>query len=209
MTNPSESEMQTLMASAEAKAALVAKRIKNWTLEKRFDDNEYLTRNEITDELPPLNQIWRLYLLTWRKDGRPLVVRQDGSDQPWAIPLLEQELDDADQAGKPATKKQMNAWITPTAKERWGITLKDWYQAARLQLTATTHAVSVEPGTERFFVFLCASASKLDDIGADAGWARRAIETKDFVALLRDQYPEFDEILDQVHDTYLVRQAQS
>ena len=209
MTNPSESEMQTLMASAEAKAALVAKRIKNWTLEKRFDDNEYLTRNEITDELPPLNQIWRLYLLTWRKDGRPLVVRQDGSDQPWAIPLLEQELDDADQASKPATKKQMNAWITPTAKERWGITLKDWYQAARLQLTATTQAVSVEPGTERFFVFLCASASKLDDIGADAGWARRAIETKDFVALLRDQYPEFDEILDHVHDTYLVRQAQS
>ena len=208
MTNPSESEMQTLMASAEAKAALVAKQIKNWTLEKRFGDNEYITRNEITDELPPLNQIWRLYLLTWRKDGRPLVVRQDGPDQPWAIPTLEQEPSDED-PGKPATKKQMDAWIKPTSKERWGITLKDWYQAARLQLTATTQAVSVEPGTERFFVFLCASASKLDDIGADAGWARRAIETKDFVALLREQYPEFDEILDQVHDSYLVRQAQS
>lgn len=209
MTNPSESEMQTLMASAEAKAALVAKQIKNWTLEKRFGDNEYITRNEITDELPPLNQIWRLYLLTWRKDGRPLVVRQDGPDQPWAIPMLEQEPNDADAAGKPATTRQMNAWIKPTAKERWGITLKDWYQAARLHLTATTQATSVEPGTERFFVFLCAGASKLDDIGADGGWARRAIETKDFVALLRDQYPEFDEILDQVHDSYLVRQAQS
>lgn len=209
MTNPSESEIQTLMASAEAKAALIAKQIKNWTLEKRFDDNEYITRNEITDELPPLNQIWRLYLLTWRKDGRPLVVRQDGPDQPWVVPTLVQEPDDADASSKPATKKQINAWIKPTAKERWGITLKDWYQAARLQLTATTQAVTVEPGIERYFVFLCASASKLDDIGADAGWARRAIETKDFVALLREQYPEFDEILDQVHDSYLVHQAQS
>ena len=209
MTQPSESEMQSLMASAEAKAALIAKRIRNWTLEKRFDDDEYITRNEITDELPPLHQIWRLYLLTWRKDGRPVVVRQDGANQPWAIPMLEQEPEDADTAGKPATKKQIQAWIKPTAKTRWGITLKDWYQAARLHLTATTQAVSVEPGTERFFVFLCASASKLDDIEADAGWARRAIETKDFVALLRAQYPEFDEILDQVHDSYLVHQAQS
>ena len=88
------------------------------------------------------------------------------------------------------------------------ITIKDWFQAARLQLTATTHAVDAKPGSERFFLFLCANASKLDDIPADAGWARRAIETKNFVALLREQYNEFDEILDQVHDSYLVRQAQ-
>ena len=209
MVQPSEAEIQQQMAVAEAKAKLVAKRIKHWTLEKRYGDNEYLARNEFTEELPALNQIWRLYLLTWRKDGRPLVVRQDGADQLWTIPTVEQELDTSEDAGKPATKKQMGAWLKPMAKERWGITIKNWYQAARLHLTATTHAVDVKPGSERFFLFLCANASKLDDIPADAGWARRAIETKDFVSLVREQYYEFDEILDQVHNGYLVKQAQA
>lgn len=39
------------------------------------------------------------------------------------------------------------------------------------------------------------------------GWSRRSITTKEFVVLLREHYAEFVELLDPVHDGYLIRQA--
>ena len=85
--------------------------------------------------------------------------------------------------------------------------IKDWYQGARLRLSSTKEATDLPLGTERFIVFLCAIAGSLDDIPDDVGWSRRSITTKEFVVLLREHYAEFVELLDPVHDGYLIRQA--
>lgn len=206
-----EAELTAEMQAAQAKVKNMMKRIRRWTLEKRLDDDAFRTRNEFTEELPPLAEIQRVYVLTWRKDGRPIVVRQGDASAAWGIPSVEREPGEGAEAASSTAKaeaKAFDAWLKETAQELWGIRVRSWYQAARLHLTATSEARDVPPGTERYYLFLCATASGLDDIPEGAGWSRRAITTKEFVSLLREHYVEYDEILDQVHDGYLIRQAQ-
>lgn len=206
-----EADLTAEMQAAQAKVKNMMKRIKRWTLEKRLDDDAFRTRNEFTEELPPLSQIQRVYVLTWRKDGRPVVVRQGDASAPWGLPSVEREPGgegESSEGDGEADAKALDGWLKETARELWGIRVQSWYQAARLHLTATSEARDVPPGTERFYLFLCATASGFDDIPEDAGWSRRVITTKEFVSLLREHYVEYDEILDQVHDGYLIRQAQ-
>ncbi len=202
-------QIQQAMMEAEKKAALVKKRIRHWTIEKRFDDDRFRSRNEMTAELPPLEQVQRAYILTWRKDGKAVVVRKGDPSEPWSLPTVEQDLDDPASLALPVgdDRKGFDGWLKETARELWGIQITDWYQGARLRLTSTKEATDLPLGTERFIVFFCATAGSLDDIPDDVGWSRRSITTKEFVVLLREHYAEFVEILDPVHDGYLIRQA--
>ncbi|HJN92897.1 MAG TPA: hypothetical protein QGF05_09275 [Dehalococcoidia bacterium] len=208
-----EADIQAEMAKAEVKVANWAKRKRYWGREKRWDGDQFRSRNEITDELPPLNTVQRVFMLTWREDGKPIVVRQGDSEEPWSIPTVERDAtassDDTFSAETAGNREMLDAWLKDAASELWGIQVADWYQAARVHLTATENATDAEAGDERFFLFLCATSSGTKDIPEGAEWSRRSITTKDFVAILREHYIEFDEFLDQVHDGYLIRQAQA
>ena len=68
-------------------------------------------------------------------------------------------------------------------------------------------ATSVPPGTLRYELFICATASRLDDLAEESEWSRRAFTRRDFVQVLREGYAGIDGILDAAHDAYLVAQA--
>jgi hypothetical protein len=208
-----EADLQAEMAKAEVKVKNWAKRKRFWGREKRWDGDQFRSRNELTDELPALNLIQRVFILLWRTDGKPIVVRQGDSEEPWSIPMVERDAsaaaDDSFSGELTANREALDGWLKDAADELWGIKIADWYQAARVHLTATELATDAEAGDERYFLFLCATAAGTKDIPEAADWSRRSITTKEFVAIVRDHYVEFDEFLDQVHDGYLIRQAQA
>ena len=72
---------------------------------------------------------------------------------------------------------------------------------------ANVDATSVAPGTLRYELFVCATASRLDDMAEDSEWSRRTITRRDFVQVLREGYAGVDEILDAAHDAYLIAHA--
>ncbi len=163
----------------------------------------------MTSDVPPADLVDRIYLLTWHKD-RPLVVRQGDRSAPWQIPTMEREAPAGEGNGKGSTKdgtSAINRWIKSAAREQWGVRVKDWFQHSRFELVANIDATTVAPGTLRYELFVCATASRLDDLADDSEWSRRAITRRDFVQLLREGYAGVDEILDAAHDAYLVAQA--
>ena len=163
--------------------------------------------------MPELDQIDRVFLLVWHKE-KPLLVRKGDEFEPWRLPVLdrmaEPELFESSPSAKSTSaEKRLERWLKGVARERWGIGVRDWYQWGFQRLTATTEAADVAPGSERFDVFLCATASKLDDLPEEGEWARRYTSTRDLNKLLRDQHLEFETTLMEVHSSYLIRQAQA
>ena len=169
---------------------------------------QYRARNEPTNEVPPLDRVERIYLLTWLGE-KAVVIRHGGPGAPWEVPIAvlggsTGGVGDAATGGA----KALDAWIKTLAQDLWQIRVASWYQASRLELTANHDARDATPGSVRYWLFLCATASRLDALPEDADWARRSITRRDFTKVLRNQYGEFDEILDAAHDGYLIRQAQ-
>lgn len=195
--------------SAIARVEAEEKRKRNWLGEKMID-GEFRAHTETTEDVPALDLVTRVYAMTWRGD-RPLLVRPTDASTPWEIPLLDPSAaDDAattTAAKRGATDKALGKWLKAEMRERWGIRVKDWFQHARLELEAIPEATTVEPGTLRYYLFLCVNVASLDDLPDDAPWARRTIERREFGLVLRQQYQEFDEIVEAAHDAYLVRQA--
>ena len=76
-------------------------------------------------------------------------------------------------------------------------------------MQATPGNTDVEPGTQRFDLFLCATAGRLDDLPEGSGWARRTITTRDMLKLIRQRYTEFDVMLIAAHEDYLMRRAKA
>lgn len=191
-----------IMQQAQERAHADALRRRHWTYQKEMGD-DWVGELITTDEVPPIDQIDRIYLVTGYKD-RMVVVREAGSDQ-LDIPAL--HLDDAarDGAGKGNPAKQVERWLKPICKGQWGIRLKDWYQHSRFDMEATQENTDVEPGTHRYFLFLCVTATKLDDLPDDSPWARRTVTTRDFGKLVRQRYTEFDVSLTAAHEDYVIR----
>lgn len=189
-------------------------RVPVWGKENRLAD-EFISRNEETDALPPLHLLETVYLLTWR-DGRPLFVRQGDESAPWNIPTVTRDFSDPaegeahgeKQGTDSPSQKQIDRWLKRTAKDLWGIQIKDWFQNSRLRLTAMEQAMTVEPGSVRYHSVICASASGLADLPSDATLSRRLFATRDLVRVIREQHHELVEILEAAHESYLVRQAQ-
>ena len=176
---------------------------------KRMDER-FLAVNQETAEAPPLAQVDRIYLLVWHK-GKPVVVRYGEPSAPWELPVIERAAGaDGERAGKgkAATPPEaLERWLKQSAKALWGIQIGGWYQHSRLELTASALQSEVEPGSVRYWVFACATASRLGEAPAGRDVTRRAMDTRDYARLLREQYAEFDEILDAAHDGYLIRAA--
>ena len=197
---------------AQAKARV---RAEAWEFRKRnyIDEfrvrEEFRARNEVTSDVPPADLVDRIYLLTWHKD-RPVVVRQGDSSAPWQIPTMERAAPAGEGNGKGSTKdgaSAINRWIKSEARAQWGVRVKDWFQHSRFELVANVDATSVAPGTLRYELFVCATASRVDDLAEGSEWSRRTITRRDFVQVLREGYAGVDEILDAAHDAYLVAQA--
>lgn len=201
-----ESQEAKAIAKAQARADYEERRKRNWLTEKRIA-GQFLAHGETTDEVPALDLIDRIYLLTWYHE-KPVIVREGGEPTPWEVPML---LCDFSLPGKNSEEaqpaKQLDTWLKRTAQEQWGVRIKDWFQHARLELTATADATEVVPGTVQYYLFLCASASKLDDLPAESDWSRRTVTRKDLGQMLRQRYEEFDEILEGAHEAYVIRQA--
>ena len=185
-----------------------------WALEKRVA-GQFHGQVQGTGDVPPPDRVWQVYLMTWFK-GKPVVVRQNETGEPLHIPIAERDpdapVDHSAGRGKPADKadkadKAIDRWIRETARALWGIRVKDWFQTARLELTANADATEVEPGSVRYILFLCATASGLDDIPEDAGWSRRAVTRRDLVQIIREHHAEYDEVFDAAHDAYLIANA--
>lgn len=195
------SDVKNAIARAEAEEG----RKRNWIGEKLID-GEFRALTETTDGVPPLDMVTRVYAMSWRGD-RPLLVRSGDASTPWGIPLLEHDAGGDVGGRNGANDKALDKWLKAEMRQRWGIRVKDWFQHARLELTAIADATSVDPGTRRYYLFLCVNVSKLDDLPDDAPWSRRTIERREFGIVLRQQYQEFDEIVEAAHDAYLVRQG--
>ena len=196
------------MAKARVRAEAWEFRKRNYIDEFKVP-GDFRARHEVTSNVPPADLVTRVYLLTWHKD-RPVVVRQGDRSEPWQIPTLEREAPAGEGNGKGSTKSGASAidrWIKSEARKQWGIRVKDWFQHGRFELVANVDATSIAPGTLRYELFVCATASRLDDQPDDSEWSRRTITRRDFVQLLRESYAGIDEILDAAHDAYLVTQA--
>lgn len=198
------------MAKARVRAEAWEFRKRNYIDEFRVAD-DFRARNEVTADVPPADLVTRVYLMTWHKD-RPVVVRQGDSSEPWQIPTMERDAPagEGNGDGKGTTKsnaKAIDRWIKSEAREQWGIRVKDWFQHSRFELVANIDATSVAPGTLRYELFVCATASGLDDQPDASAWSRRTITRRDYVQLLREDYAGLDDILDAAHDAYLVAQA--
>ena len=186
-------------------AAARARKLRNWKREKQLGD-QWLGELVETDQVPPLDQVERVYLLTWHKD-RPVVVRTEGSDL-LVVPTLDVDPAAVDSAGKrrsPAAA--LERWLKPIAKGEWGIRIGDWFQHSRLEMRATSDNHDYPAGTERYQLFLCATATHLDDLPEGSGWARRTITRKDFGQLLNDRYLEYGRNLHRAHDAYILSRA--
>ena len=180
--------------------------------EKRIG-SEYISRFEESADVPALELVDSVHVLTWHRD-KPVVVREGDEWAPWRIPIVERA--ETPEAFEKQTKgraksaeKQVERWLKRLARERWGIVVKDWYQFGRQHLTATTQAEKAEPGSERFHLFLCATTSKLAPVPEDAKWSRRYITGRDLNKLVRTEHLEFERVLLEAHSSYLVRQAQT
>ena len=195
-----------LMQQAQERALAEARRIRNWTYQKKIGD-DWVGELVTTDEVPPIDQIDRVFLLTGHKD-RMVVVRADGADD-FEIPAV--EVDDAarDGAGKGSPAKQLERWLKPVCKGQWGIRLKDWYQHSRFDMEGTPENTDFEPGTHRYSLFLCGTASKLEDLPEGSPWARRTITTRGFGQLIRLRYMEFDVNLIDAHNDYVMRREKA
>jgi hypothetical protein len=196
------------MTKARVRAEAWENRKRNYIDEFKVPD-DFRARNEVTADVPPADLVRRIYLLTWHKD-RPVVVRAGDGPQPWEVPTLEREAPAGKGNGKSSAKSGTSAidrWIKREARDQWGIRVKDWFQHSRFELVANVDATSVPPGTLRYELFVCATASRLDDLPDDSDWSRRTITRRDFVQILREGYAGIDEILDAAHDAYLVAQA--
>ena len=174
---------------------------------------QFRARNESTDAVPPLDRVERIYLLTWLRD-KAVVIRHGAPGAPWEIPVavLGGGTADVGDTAPPAPAKggakDLDTWIKHLTSDLWQIRIRSWYQASRLALTANHDAQDATPGSVRYWLFLCATASHLDDLPDDADWARRSIIRREFTQLLRSHYAEFNDILNAAHDGYLIRQAQ-
>ena len=186
-------------------AAARARKLRNWKREKQLGD-QWLGELVETDQVPPLDQVERVYLLTWHKD-RPVVVRAEGSDL-LVVPTLDVDAAAVDSAGRrrsPAAA--LERWLSPIAKGEWGIRIGDWFQHSRLEMRATSDNHDYPAGTERYQLFLCATATRLDDLPEGSGWARRTVTRKDFGQLLNDRYLEYGRNLHRAHDAYILSRA--
>ena len=205
--------------------------IENWLKQQELEETEsaqrrrrvylqqrrlgdWLARIEESEEVPDLDQIDSVFLLVWHKE-KPLVVRKGDAFVPWELPILDRAaepalfVDDSQGPKSKSAEKRLDRWLKGVAQERWGIGVRDWYQWGFQRLTATTEAPDVAPGSERFDLFLCATASKLEELPEEGEWARRYSSTRDFNKLLRDQYLEFEMTLMEAHSSYLIRLAQA
>ena len=186
------------------------RRRKVYLQQRRLGD--WIARIEASEEVPELDAIESVHLMMWHRE-KPLLVRQGDAFQEWRVPVLvraeEPELFDDGESGTQGGEERVGRWLKVVAQERWGIGIDDWYQWGVQRLTATTRVEGVTPGTERFDVFLCATAGKLSDLAEDGEWSRRYTTTRDLNKLLRAQHLEFETTLTEVHSSYLIRQAQS
>ncbi len=183
-------------------------RRKVYIQQRRLGD--WVARIEESEEVPDLDAVDRAFLLVWHK-GKPLVVRRGGAFEPWLVPTLDRAAEPElfDDSAAPRTRsraKRMGRWLKSIARERWGIGMGGWYQWGFERRTATTEATEAAPGSERFHLFLCLTATKLADLEVDGEWARRYAVTRDLNKLVRDQHLEFETALMQAHSSYLVRQ---
>jgi len=195
-----------IMQKAQAMALAEARRIRNWTYQKEIGD-DWVGELVTTDEVPPIDEIDRVFVLTGHKD-RMIVVRADGSDD-FEIPAVEVDAAARDAPRKGSPAKQLDRWLKPVSKGQWGIRIKDWYQHSRFDMEATQENPDFEAGTHRYSLFLCATASKLDDLPEGSPWARRTITTRDFGNLIRLRYMEFDTSLIDAHNDYVMRREKA
>lgn len=184
------------------------RRRKVYIQQRRLGD--WIARIEESEEIPDLDAVDRAFLLVWHKE-KPLVVRQGGAFEPWMVPTLDRTaepefFDDSATPKARTTAKRLERWLKSVARKRWGISVGAWYQWGFERRTASTEMTEAVPGSERFHLFLCLTATKLAELDVDGEWERRYATTRDLNKLVRDQHLEFETVLMQAHSSYLVRQ---
>ena len=198
---------EALIEAGRAKATSDARhRARSWKREKEIGDG-WLGELAVSDEVPPIDQVNRIYLLAGFKD-RMVVVRPQGGDL-LELPALTVDAAARDGARKGAPSNQLERWFKPICKGQWGMHLKEWYQHSRFEMRPTPENTDIDRDARRFDLFLCATATRLDDLPEGSPWARRTVTTRDMVKLIRERYTEFDVVLNAAHEDYVVRRAKA
>lgn len=173
---------------------------------------EFIAHREESAETPEIDLVEGVYLLVFQRD-KPLVIREGDLTAPWDIVVFRraeapEQWPAPGVAGKAETPgRRMDKWLKAIVRERWGIQIKEWYQHGRVRLTATEQAKSAPPGSERYQLFLCATAGSVAPVPETAGWGRRAITGRELNVILRDRHQWSEEMLVAAHSSYLVRQS--
>ena len=180
--------------------------------EELLISGEFLAHREESVETPEIDLVEAVYLLIFHRD-KPLVIREGDVSAPWDIVMF-RRADAPEQWPAPGTAgqadtpvKRLDTWLKAIVWERWGIQIKEWYQHGRVRMIATEQAKSAPPGSERYQLFLCATAGSVEPVPETAGWARRAITGRELNVILGGRYQWYEEMLVAAHSSYLVRQS--
>ena len=83
-SSPQEQQLEAEMRRIEDHVAAIARRPRNWVREKKLGDH-FRGRNEITADLPPIEQLEGAYILIWHQE-KPVLVRHNDDLDRWQIP---------------------------------------------------------------------------------------------------------------------------
>ena len=203
----SDAESEAMANAAQAKAEVEGRhRRHGWRSEKEIREG-WIGELAVSDEVPAIDQIDRVILLTGYKD-RMVVVRPEGADL-LELPTLTIDAAARDGARKGTPDKQLDRWLKPVCKGQWGIQIKDWFQYGRFEMHPTPENTEVAPDARRFDLILCATATRLNDLPEGSAWARRTVTRRDVVRLIADRYMEYDIMLNAAHEEYVIRRAQA
>ena len=199
------------MDPAEVMKHIPKPRRKIWRQEKLVDD-VYLQYRDKTDELPEPDLVERIFLVI-RRGERCLAVRHGDRHQPWALPILEFDIDPRPEPLDPemdqdARRAALTQTISAVVEDTWQVPIVEWSQHTRVQMTARELQDQVEVGSRRYEMVVMAEAGEPNELAEGTEWARRFFPPRDMNKLLRERYYDYPEI-EQAYELQVIEGAKA
>lgn len=127
--------------------------------------------------------------------GRGYVVRESESETWGTIEM------------KPNEGEKLDDFVKRVLSEEFGATLKTHIVTGYLDCKATSHNPDYPAGTRTLRPMVIASASEMADQRPNAKYARRRLPANEYIAMMRQKYPELQAYFGDAINQYLILNA--